>query len=195
MTLYLASKSPRRKELLALMGVEFEYLPLDVPEKTRPNETPANYSRRVTHEKLIAAWDKVVADGLKPMPVLCADTEVVHNQRILGKPQNDDEAFAMLKSYSNSSHEVITSVGLKFGDYENIITTTTIVYFSHISNDNIYQYLASGDYKGKSGGYGIQSYFGQFIKEISGCFYAVMGLPLNAVRELMLACEKAAVQN
>jgi len=110
MKIYLASKSPRRRELLAQMGVEFELLLVDTPEVIAPNETPDMYSMRVTKEKLDAAWATIMQDQLTVMPVLCADTEVVLDDKILGKPRDKQDAFNMLKSYSGRSHQVITSV-------------------------------------------------------------------------------------
>ena len=186
MKIYLASKSPRRKELLTQMGVEFEILPLDIPEETIAGESPKSYSKRITQEKLAAAWDKVIADGRPPLPVLCADTEVVVNEQILGKPLDDEDAFNMLKSYSGHSHLVITSVGIKYFAHEDVTTNFTTVHFAEIPDSEILKYLATGNHRDKSGSYGIQSYIGQYISGIEGCFYSVMGLPLNTVRELLL---------
>lgn len=187
--IYLASKSPRRKELLTLMGIAFELLLVDTPEIIAPNETPEHYSQRVTKEKLEAAWDKLLTDQLPLLPVLCADTEVVLGDKILGKPENYEDAFTMLKSFSGRSHKVLTSVGLKYQDYEKLTMNTTTVTFAEMSDDDIHKYLAIGDYIGKSGSYGIQSYVGQFITGIEGCFYSVMGLPLNSVRLLLADLE------
>lgn len=186
MKIYLASKSPRRRELLQQMGIEFEVLSIDVPEERALNETAEIYSKRITNEKLNAAWDKIIKNNLAVLPVLCADTEVVLNQQILGKPQDYQDAFSMLKSYSGRSHQVITSVGLKYYTYQKIAMNVTTVYFASISDAEIHNYLATGDYKDKAGGYGIQSSIGQFIYKIDGCFYSVMGLPLNTVRELLM---------
>jgi septum formation protein len=185
MKIYLASKSPRRGELLRQMGIDFELLSIDVPEEIAVNETVDMYSKRVTADKLHAAWNNVTTDHLPLMPVLCADTVVVIDQQILGKPRDYQDAFAMLKRYSDSHHHVITSVGLKYEFYEKIVMNLTTVYFSSISDDEIHNYLSTGDYKDKAGGYGIQGYAGQFIQKIDGCFYSVMGLPLNTVRELL----------
>lgn len=184
--IYLASKSPRRRELLSQMGVDYELLLFDIPEVVLLNESPFEYSKRITYEKMSHAWDKLIFENLSLHPVLCADTEVVLEGKILGKANSYDEAFAMLKSYSNKSHEVITTVGIKFADFTAIRTNTTIVSFANIPNDEIHKYLVSGDYKDKSGSYGIQSYIGQFITGINGCFYSVIGLPLNSVRNLLL---------
>lgn len=185
MKIYLASKSPRRKELLTQMGVVFDLLFVDTPEIIAPDETAERYSMRVTKEKLDAAWEKVMQDQLTIFPVLCADTEVVLDGKILGKPQSSIDAFKMLKSYSGRSHEVITSVGITYFDYQKIVMQKTKVTFAKMSDADINHYLATGNYKDKSGSYGIQSYIGQFISRIDGCFYSVMGLPLNTVREMI----------
>ncbi len=168
------------------MGVEFEILSLDVPEEIAPNETPEMYSKRVTQEKLNAAWHKIITDKPTILPVLCADTEVVLDQQILGKPQDYQHAFSMIKSYSGRSHQVITSVGVKYFEHQKICLNTTSVHFASMPDAEIHTYLATGDYKDKSGSYGIQSYIGQFIHKVDGCFYSVMGLPLNTVRELLM---------
>lgn len=185
MTIYLASKSPRRRELLKQMEVTFEVLSIDTPEIVKPHETPEAYSKRVTQEKLDAAWDNIIQNQLPLMPVLCADTEVVVDGIILGKPVNKEDAFQMIKRYAGKTHEVITSVGIIFHKYQTITTHKTWVTFSHISDDEIMHYLACGNYKDKAGAYGIQSYIGQFISRIDGCFYSVMGLPLNTVRQML----------
>jgi len=192
MKIYLASKSPRRRELLSQMGIDFELLLVDTPEIIAPEETAEKYSKRVTKEKMDAAWNKIMKDKLPILPILCADTEVVLNGEILGKPQNYQEAFEMLKSYSGRSHEVITSVGMIYFDYKKIVMHKTIVTFAEMADSEIKHYLQMGDYKDKSGSYGIQSYIGQFIRRIEGCFYSVMGLPLNTVREILLDVEKNA---
>ncbi len=185
MNIYLASKSPRRKELLTQMGISFELLLVDTPEIIMPGETADNYSIRVTKEKLDKAWETITNEQLKTMPVLCADTEVVLDGKILGKPRDYQDAFHMLKSYSGRSHDVITSVGVRYFDYQKIILNKTIVSFAEMSDSDITQYLTCDNYKDKSGSYGIQSYIGQFIREINGCFYSVMGLPLSSTRVLL----------
>lgn len=185
MKIYLASKSPRRRELLEQMEVPFELLLVDTPEIVQPDETPEDYSTRIVREKMRAAWQKIHHDHLTPLPVLCADTEVVLNGVILGKPRDENDAFNMLSKYSGQSHEVITSVGLINHDFEQIRTNKTIVTFAKMTDQDIRHYLLSGNYKDKSGAYGIQSYIGQFISRIEGCFYSVMGLPLNSVREML----------
>jgi septum formation protein len=185
MKIYLASKSPRRKALLLQMGIEFEVLQVDTPEIIAPLETPDMYSMRVTQEKLMAANAKIIQEHLTLMPVLCADTEVILDGKILGKPRDREDAFRMLKNYSGRTHEVITSVGVSYLDYQKVRTQKTTVTFATLSDEDIYRYLETDNYKDKAGAYGIQSYIGQFISHIDGCFYSVMGLPLNLVRELL----------
>jgi septum formation protein len=186
MKIYLASKSPRRRELLTQMGIEFELLIVETTEAMTAGETAEEYSIRVTTEKLEAAWKKMKNKQLAILPILCADTEVIVDGKILGKPRDIQDAFTMLKSYSGRSHQVITSVGINYFDYQKTLINSTTVTFAEMSDEDIHHYLASGDYKDKAGSYGIQSSIGQFISHIEGCFYSVMGLPLNTVRELML---------
>jgi septum formation protein len=190
MKIYLASKSPRRQELLTQMEISFELLLVDTPEIVAPDESPVAYSKRITQEKMITSWNKITENNLSVMPVLCADTEVILDEKIMGKPQDQQDAFRMLKSYANRTHQVITSVGLIWHDYQKIMMDTTLVTFADMSDDAINHYLASGNYKDKAGSYGIQSFIGQFISRIDGCFYSVMGLPLNTVRELLHDFEK-----
>lgn len=195
MKIYLASKSPRRHMLLKQMGVEYEVLAIDTAEEILPDETPEEYSNRVTLEKLDISWNKIVQEKLPLLPVLCADTEVVVDGAIYGKPKSCDDAYRMLKSYSGRSHEVITTTGIKFGAHQQLATNITRVFFKTIPDAEIAHYLRIGDYHDKAGAYGIQSYIGQFVYRIEGCFYAVMGLPLSAVRELLSGLPKNSVTN
>ncbi|PJD90695.1 MAG: hypothetical protein CK424_08485 [Legionella sp.] len=185
MNIYLASKSPRRKALLQQMEVSCEILSLDTPEIVLPNESPENYSKRVTKEKGDAAWDKIIQEHLTPMPVLSADTEVVLDDMILGKPRDEQDALQMLQQYAGRTHEVITSVGLTFHEYQHITLNKTLVTFAPMTEQDIKHYLMTDNYKDKAGAYGIQSYIGQFISRIEGCFYSVMGLPLYTVKHML----------
>ena len=171
------------------MGIQFDVLSVDTPEILAPGETAKLYSMRVTKEKLIAAKTKMLQENLTIRPILCADTEVVLDGKILGKPRDSQDAFNMLQSYSGRSHEVITSVGITYFDYQKVLMQKTIVTFAEIPKAAINHYLESDNYQDKSGSYGIQSYIGQFISHIDGCFYSVMGLPLNTVRELLMDLE------
>lgn len=185
MKIYLASKSPRRRALLKQMQVTFDVLTIDIPESPAAHETPEMYSKRITLEKLKSAWSQVEKEHLRPYPVLCADTEVVLNQEILGKPKDENDAYKMLKTLSGRQHQVITSVGVKWFEHQQIALNTTTVSFTVIPESEIQKYLSMGDFKDKAGAYGIQGYIGQFIEKIEGCFYSVMGLPLNTVRALL----------
>ncbi len=187
--IYLASKSPRRKELLTQIGINFEVLAIDIPEEVHQNENYLDYSTRICQEKSLAAWQYVKDNNLDTHPILTADTEVVINHEILGKPNNYEDAFRMWKKLAGNKHLVITTITLRYHDFSYTTSAESIVYFDELSDDEIHRYLATGDYKDKSGSYGIQSYAGQFIQKIDGCFYAIMGLPLNKVRLAMQKLE------
>lgn len=187
--IYLASKSPRRQELLTLMRVPYEVLLIDVPEEVLENEAPQDYSKRVTLDKLHEAWKHLFRNGIEIKPILTADTEVIVDGKIYGKPYDETHAFEMLKSLSGRTHEVITSVGAKYKSFENIIVNRTEVTFADLSEQDIKTYLSCEKYLDKAGAYGIQSSIGKFIKNINGCFFSVMGLPLNDVRELLQQVE------
>lgn len=183
--IYLASKSPRRQELLALMKVGFTVVRVDVPEIIGLNEDLEEYSRRVTKDKLAAAWKKIREDKLTPYPVLSADTEVIFKDKIIGKPESRMDAFNMLKAYSNTEHIVLTTIALKYNKFEETVSNKTLVTFSKLSDEVINKYLDEEEYIDKAGGYGIQSSIAQYINRIEGCYYSVMGLPLHDVRILL----------
>jgi septum formation protein len=185
MKIYLASKSPRRQQLLSLMGVEYEVLITEVPEVVGANESPSDYSMRVTLQKCQASYQKMIARNLTIRPILCADTEVVLDNMIYGKPCDYQHAFEMLKSYSGRRHQVITCVGMQYQNFQKFRLVETCVSFARMTDSDIHAYLALNEYQDKAGSYAIQSYIAQFITGIQGCYYSVMGLPLNAVRDLM----------
>jgi septum formation protein len=185
MKIYLASKSPRRRELLTQMGVEFELLSVDIPEVLYPNELPKDYSMRITEEKLTYAWQSLLESKKPILPVLCADTEVVQDNKVYGKPRDYQDAFDMIKSYAGRSHLVLTSVGIRYHQHQKILLNETWVSFASMSDADIHRYLSENTYQDKAGAYGIQSFIGQYITKIDGCFYAVMGLPLHSVRKLL----------
>lgn len=183
--IYLASKSPRRAELLTQMGVNFAILSFDIPEIVAEGETPFDYSQRICREKVEAGWQYMLDRELPTLPILTADTEVIYQEQVLGKPVDYDDAFRMWRMFAGDRNLVITSVTLKYHDFERTVTSQSWVHFDQLSDDEIHAYLATGDYKDKSGAYGIQSLAGQYIQKIDGCFYAIMGLPLNVVRNLL----------
>jgi len=182
--IYLASKSPRRRELLAMMGIKFDLLEIDIPEEVNEDEGFRDYSTRICNEKAEAAWQHILENNLLQMPVLTADTEVVFNNIVFGKPVDYDDAFRMWRTLAGNHHLVITTITLKYKDFHKTVSSESLVYFDEMTDKDIHAYLATGDYKDKSGAYGIHTFAGQFIQRIDGCFYSIMGLPLNAVRHL-----------
>lgn len=187
--IYLASKSPRRHELLKQIGVDFEVLLIDIPEEVADNESPEDYSYRISIDKANHAWDYLIKNNLPLYPVLSADTDVVKNGIVYGKPQDYDDAFKMWKEWHNSSHDVITSISLKYHNWQKTVLHKSTVYFDEFTDDEIRSYLDTGDYKDKSGSYGIHN-SSKFIKSINGSFDSIMGLPLNEVRKLLLVLQQ-----
>ena len=191
--IYLASKSPRRRELLRQVGIDFEVLLLrdapprgpDVTEIILPGELPEAYVARVTQEKAQAAWDAVLARRLFPHPVLAADTTVVIVQEILGKPANRDEAVAMLSKLAGSTHQVLTSIAIKYQHQLLQCTQTSEVTFAALDNAQIAAYCDSAEPYDKAGGYGIQGMAARFITHISGSYSGIMGLPLYETTALL----------
>lgn len=182
MKLILGSGSPRRKELLAQIGVVADDIrPPDIDETPLKAELPRAYCIRVAYEKLLA----VVADN--DDIVLCADTTVALGRRILGKPEDAGEAAQFLHSLSGRRHRVITAVAMKRGDriWQRDVVTT--VQMKRLSDEDINAYLATNDWQGKAGGYGIQGPASAFIPWISGSYSAVMGLPVAETAGLLQA--------
>lgn len=185
MKIYLASQSPRRRELLKQMGVEFELLGVNIPEVIKPNESPEDYSLRITQEKLDNAWQHLLEGEQTVRPILCADTEVIQDQKIYGKPRDYQDAFDMIKSYSGRTHLVLTSVGIRYHEHKELQLNQTMVSFANMTDAEIHHYLSFNNHIDKAGAYGIQSYIGQYITKIDGCFYSVMGLPLHTTRQML----------
>ena len=182
MRFILGSGSPRRLELLGQIGVVPDAVRApDIDEDPQKAEQPRPYCNRITREKL----DAVEADG--DDMVLCADTTVAVGRRILGKPADIDEAAAFLKLLSGRRHRVITSVGVKRGDKVWQRDVVSIVRMKLISKPELTAYLATNDWQGKAGGYGIQGPAGVFIPWISGSFTGIVGLPLSETAGLLQA--------
>ncbi|GHH59565.1 Maf-like protein [[Pseudomonas] boreopolis] len=185
--LYLASRSPRRKELLARLGVAFETLDLDVPEVRGEGEPPAGYVRRVALEKARAGLAQV--GGRDPQAVvLGSDTEVVLGDRVFGKPVDRADAIAMLQALSGRTHEVITAVALVAGQREPALAeVVSRVTFAGMTARQIEAYVDTGEPMGKAGAYAIQGGGERFVVRLEGSFSAVMGLPLHHTSQLLAA--------
>lgn len=191
--IYLASKSPRRRELLRQIGVAFEILLLrdastrqpDVSEAVLPDEKPADYVRRVTNDKARAAWNMMLMRKLPVRPVLAADTTVVVDDKIYGKPATRAEAHAMLTSLAGRSHQVLTCVAVHFHNQHLERTQVSVVTFSPLTAARIALYCDTQEPYDKAGGYGIQGSAAQFISHIDGSYSGIMGLPLFETAQLL----------
>ena len=174
--LYLASKSPRRRELLGRLGVAFGVLDLDIPEHRQPDEPAEDYVRRVAREKAGAGLLTVL--GNPTAVVLGSDTEVVLDDEVFGKPRDDADAAAMLRRLSGRTHRVISAVSLVSGAREVQAVSVSEVTFAELSDAQIRAYVASGEPVGKAGAYAIQGGAEAFVTRLSGSYSGVMGLPL-----------------
>jgi len=180
--LILGSASPRRKELLAQIGIVPDaILPPDIDEDPRPRELPRPYCERLAREKAQA-----VPSGPEDI-VLCADTTVALGRRILGKPRDAGEAAAFLTSLGGRRHQVITAIAVRRGDRLWQRASVSAVKMKRLSDDELNAYLAGGDWQGKAGAYGIQGAAGAFIPWISGSYTGIMGLPVAETAALLTA--------
>jgi len=191
--IYLASKSPRRRELLRQVGIDFELLMLrndprrgvDVTEDVNAQESPEDYVARVALEKGAFAWNMVLTRRLTPRPVLSADTTVTIDGVILGKPAGQQEAVAMLEQLSGRTHQVLTSVAVHYKDMAEQITQVSQVKFATLTPAAIRAYCASAEPYDKAGGYGIQGLAALFVEHIDGSHSGIMGLPLFETATLL----------
>ena len=183
--LHLASRSPRRSELLARLGLDFGVLEIDIPEQRQPGEAPDDYGRRVAREKAGAGLLKVMA--VPGAVVLGADTEVVLDDDVFGKPSDDADAAAMLRRLSGRTHRVITAVSLVSASRELQAVSISEVTFAPLSEAEIVAYVASGEPSGKAGAYAIQGRAQVFISHLSGSYSGVMGLPLHETATMLRA--------
>lgn len=181
--LHLASKSPRRRELLRMLGLDFGILDLDIPESPAPAEPPEDYVRRVAREKAGAGLLRM--SGQPEAVVLGADTEVILDGRIYGKPVDAADAAAMLRSLSGRTHAVISAVSMVSAGRERQAVSVSEVTFAAMREDDIAAYLASGEWDGKAGAYAIQGMAQGFISHLSGSHSGVMGLPLHETASLL----------
>lgn len=179
-SLYLASGSPRRRELLTQLGLRFERLSTEVEEQKRPDEEAEAYVRRLAREKAQAG----VAVAAEDLPVLGADTIVVLNNAVLEKPADEQAAASMLTALSGQTHQVMTAVALADAHACLECLVITDVTFKTLTPDEIAAYIATGEPMDKAGAYGIQGAGGNFVRKINGSYYAVVGLPLVETAEL-----------
>ena len=191
--IYLASRSPRRRELLRQIGVEFELLMLredaargmDVSEIALPGEAALDYVARVAREKAAFAWHVVQCRRLPPRPVLAADTTVTIDGDILGKPDTLGAAMRMLERLSGRTHQVLTSVAVRHASMDEQITQVSQVRFATLSAASLKAYCATGEPYDKAGGYGIQGLAALFVEHIEGSHSGIMGLPLFDTARLL----------
>lgn len=183
--IYLASRSPRRAELLQQLGIVFEILPSDIDESVRENESPATYVVRLAKEKAAACLSELQVRHRTMLPILAADTTVSIDGMILGKPESDEEAYAMLSRMSGRRHEVHTGIAVATEQGVEVALSTTHVEMGQLSDDEIKAYIATGEPRDKAGAYGIQGMAGVFIKHIEGSYSGVMGLPVYEAGQLL----------
>lgn len=173
--LYLASGSPRRREILGNLGYQVSVNVAEIDETPRQNETASDYVLRMAVEKNQAAQTQF---DLHDCPIISADTTVALHNLILGKPQSSEHAHEMLRQLSGSTHQVLTAVCVSFqGEMRHIVQNNDVV-FRHLHDDEIARYIATGEPLDKAGAYGIQGLGGVFVAHLSGSFTGVMGLPV-----------------
>ena len=192
-SIYLASRSPRRCELLAQIGVRFHLLlfrdkpetDAELDETPLAGETPTVYVERVARAKSLAGWKRLEQRDLPRAAVLSADTTVAIGERILGKPADRREAARMLAALSGGRHQVLTAVAVKHESQFECVLSVSEVEFKPLSADEIRQYVATGECDDKAGAYAIQGRAAQFVMELRGSFSGVMGLPLYETAQLL----------
>jgi septum formation protein len=188
---YLASQSPRRRQLLEQIGVRCEMLlaaadeDVESLEATIAGELPLDYVERVTRAKLKAAIARRAARGLVAAPILCADTTVALGRTILGKPADAADAVRMLSLLAGRTHRVITSVAVAANGRMHLATSVSHVRFAALSRARIARYVAGGEPFGKAGAYAIQGAAGAWIERIAGSYTGIMGLPLHETAALL----------
>ncbi len=191
--IYLASRSPRRRELLHQIGVEHEVLTQrikaargpDVNEDALPGERPRDYVMRVCRDKAESGWTRIVQRKLPLRALLAADTTVCLGDEIFGTPADAAEAAGFLARLSGREHEVLTAVALKYRERTELALSATTVRFRALEPAEIERYVATGEPMDKAGAYGIQGHAGAFIAEIRGSYSGVMGLPLYETAQLL----------
>jgi septum formation protein len=193
--LVLASSSPRRRELLAQVGYRFEVHPAHIPEDPLPGEDPIVYVTRLAREKAEAVYRDLTTAHSKPeenpkssLAVLGADTTVTLDRTILGKPEDAADAARILRLLSGRTHRVITGVALVTAKGAEVAAEVTAVRFLTLSDQDIADYIATGEPMDKAGAYAIQGRAARWIPRIEGCYFNVVGLPLALVCSLLASC-------
>ena len=192
-SVYLASKSPRRQELLRQIGVDFTPLlmreaagrPRDIVEVPRADEPPLEYVKRLARAKASVGWDVMGRRGLAPKPMLGADTEVVQDGTVLGKPSDAAGAVEMLRRLSGQTHQVSTAVAVRWDKEISMVVSSSRVSFRALTDDEIERYVATGEPFDKAGAYAIQGRGAAFVSHLEGSYSGVMGLPLFETAELL----------
>jgi septum formation protein len=183
MSLFLASQSPRRRELLATIGIDFHVISADIDEAPLPSESPAVYVERLALEKAREGLSQ--CDDNSFDWVLGSDTSVIVDNQILGKPESKSHFIEMMNLLSGRKHQVLTSIALVSSAQEFADVITTDVYFIPLSATIIDQYWATGEPKDKAGGYGIQGFGSALVAQIQGSYSAVVGLPLHQTAKIL----------
>lgn len=186
---YLASQSPRRRELLTQIGVQYQVLAIGVAEIQQPGESPEAYVRRLAADKSRAGWQwlqqQPASTGLPLRPVLGADTLIDLDAEVLEKPRDRDHALAMMARLSGRTHRVLTAVTLTDDRGTAIRLSSTEVTFRTVTEQEALRYWQTGEPQGKAGGYAIQGLGGVLVQHLSGSYSGVVGLPLHETRELL----------
>jgi septum formation protein len=183
--IYLASASPRRQELLRQLGIEFDVMPSNILEVREAGEAPAQYVTRVAGDKARRVAQLVRERGLPAHPVLGADTEVVLDGEILGKPENAAHGTDMLRRLAGRTHEVLSGVCVWHREKEYTALSTSRVTFRPLTEQEIAQYWQTGEPLGKAGAYAIQGRAAAFIAKLEGSYSGVMGLPLYELDNIL----------
>lgn len=190
---YLASQSPRRRQLLEQLGVAYELLlagadeDAEALEAVLANEAPAAYVKRVTRLKLEAATARQLRRQLPPAPILCSDTTVALGRVIYGKPHDASDARRMLAELAGHTHRVLTAVAVQHGKHRFEALSTSRVNFEAMTPEDIGRYVATGEPMGKAGAYAVQGRAAMHMMQISGSYSGIMGLPLRETAQLLRA--------
>jgi septum formation protein len=180
--LHLASQSPRRRQLLEQLGMEFVVIDVDVPEQRGTGESPNDYVSRVARDKALAGFHGA---NRQDATVLGADTEVVLDDDVFGKPHDADDAIAMLRRLSGRTHAVVSAVWLVNATREQCAVSTSQVRFAPLDEATIAAYVATGEPFGKAGAYAIQGRGGALVEHLEGSYSGVMGLPVFETADLL----------